>query len=158
MARKLNPSGLIGQKNYLFQISDKNIKDKVLDSFEATSKKYKLPVKITREVYKSGGLMSGSKDTLMTVEGGFTPFIVIGCTTYGDFLSVNIYFLVEDNLLNKFTNGFSGGGLDKLAYLNKDMISIRDQNSFWNATVACLEDSFMTLKFNEFKSGFLGIE
>lgn len=157
MARKLNPEGLLDQKNYLFK-GYASYEDRLFEEFAKTCQKNKLPVKISEEEYKSGGLFK-SRDALLTIDGGFKPFAVLGAITYGDFLSVNLYFLVEDSLLNKFASMSLGfGSVQGLARLNKDMISIRNQEAFWNTVVACLEESFNSLKFKEFNGGFLGIK
>lgn len=157
MARSLNPEGLLDQKNYLFK-GYASYEEKLYEAFAKTCQKNKLPVKISEEQYKSGGLFS-SRDVLLTIDGGFKPFAVLGAITYGDYLSVNLYYLVEDNLLNRVAStAFRLGSVGGLASFSKDMISIRDQQAFWNTVVACLEESFASLQFEEYQGGFLGIK
>lgn len=157
MARKLNPQGLIDQKNYVFR-DHAQYKDKVNTKFIEICQRSNLPVNFSEEVYKSGGFLNGSKDVLLTIDGGLLPFAVLGVTTYGQYLNVSLYFLVEDTFFNKTIANFSGSSLERYAYANKNMISIRDTFSFWHCIVAALEESFAELKFEEFKSGFLGID
>lgn len=156
MARKLNPQGMIHQERYLFA-NQANYYDKIFDSFKAAAKENKLPCTIQEETFKSGG-MFGSKDVLLSVDGGFTPFCVIGATTYGNYLIVTLYVLTEDTFMNKLAGKMSGAGIDNLAYLGKDMINVRDMDAFIICVKATLEDAFSKLSIQEVKSGFLGIK
>lgn len=157
MARKLNPEGLIEQRAYLFE-NHAQYRDSVFSKFKEVCQRHKLPVNLAEEKYKSGGFL-GSSDVLLTVDGGYTPFAVVGATTYGDFLSVTIYFLVEDSFWNKAASKMLGlSGLQALALLGRNMLNVRDQLAFWNCVVSCLEMTFQELKFQEVKTGFLGIK
>ena len=155
MARKLNPEGIIDTQTYLFE-NHAQYKDSVYKVFEDLAKRHNIPVTITRETMKSGGLLLGSKDEMLVVEGGHKPFVVIGVTTYGKFLSVNYYLLVEDSFLNKLGARFAGTALQNLGYFGKDLISVRDMQSFSSCVKAVLEETFNELQFVEFNSGFLG--
>ena len=156
MARKLNPEGIIDTETYLFE-NHAMYKDSVYTVFEDLVKKNNIPVKISREQMKSGGFL-GSREEMLVVDGGFKPFVVIGVTTYGNFLSVNYYLLVEDSFFNKMGAKFTGTALQNLGYLGKDLISVRDMQSFSSCVKAVLEDTFNELKFVEFNSGFFGVK
>lgn len=157
MVRKLNPQGIISQESFLFA-SHAQYRDKVFPKFVEVAKRNNLSCRIEQEVYKSGGLIGGTKDVLLTIDGGYVPFCVIGCTTFGDFLSVDFYFLTEDNMLNKMAAGALKMELKNLGYFAKDMLNVRDMNAFYNSVHACLMQCFAELTFQEFKSGFLGIQ
>ncbi len=157
MARKLNPQGLIDQKNYLFADHAK-FEDKVEAAFRKVCTKHKIPVNISKEKVKSGGMLLGSSAEMIVIDANLTPFAVLGTTVFGNYLSVSLYFLVEDNFLNKAVSAGSMGGLQALAVQGKNLISVRSTYSFWNTTVACLEEALSELGFEEVNSGFLGIK
>lgn len=160
MARKLNPQGLIEQNNYLFA-DHAQFKDLVFKKFQEVAAKHQMPIICTEEKFKAGGLF-GSSDIMLSIEAkgdvvtGIAPFAALGVTTFGKYLSVNLYFLVEDTFWNKVASGQTG--LVALATSGKDMISVRNTTAFWNTVVACVEESFNELKFEEVKKGFLGIK
>ena len=155
MARKLNPQGLISQETYLFP-DQAHLKDQVFNTFKTTAQRNSLPVTIAEEVYKSGGLL-GSKDVLLTIDGGYKPFCVLGCTTYGNFLSVTLYTLVEDSLGNKLLSTVTRSPLDALGSLGKDMISIRDMQAFVACVSATLEQAFGELSMKEYEDNYKGV-
>lgn len=156
MTRKLNPQGMIDQSRWLFA-NQAQYKDRVFDAFKEAAKVNNLPCEIQEETFKSGG-MFGSKDTLLSVDGGYTAFCVIGATTYGNYLIVTLYTLTEDNLLNKLSARAARTGLDNLAYIGKDMINVRDMEAFITCVKATLEDAFLNLSIEEVNSGFLGVK
>lgn len=156
MAKRLNPAGLIEQKNYLFA-NHAQLEGKVYPKFIETTKIHKIPVACSEETVKSGGMLLGSNAKMLIITASeVVPFAALGTVVYGNFLSVSLYFFVEDNFLNKIVAGRTG--IQSLAVSGKDMISVRSTYAFWNTVNACLEQSLADLGFEEFKGGFLGIE
>lgn len=156
MTRKLNPQGLMDQTSWIFP-NMANFKDQVNSTFKTVAKRNALPCSIEEETYKSGGFL-GSKDVLLTIDGGFKPFCVLGVTTYGNYLSVSLYTLVEDTFGNKLTGRLIQADLADLGYLGKDMINVREMNAFLNCVKATVEESFEELGLPHYKSGFVGIK
>ena len=156
MAKRLNPNGLIEQKNYLFA-NHAHLEKKVYPKFTETTKSHKMPIDCTLEKVKSGGMLLGSNaDMLVITAPDVVPFAALGTVVYGNFLSVSLYFFVEDNFLNKLVAGRTG--IQSLAVSGKDIISVRSTFAFWHTVNACLEQALADLGFEEFKGGFLGIE
>lgn len=156
MARKLNPQGMIQESRYLFA-NQAQYKDKVFDAFKKAAKDNNLPCTIQEQTFKSGGLL-GSKDVLLSIDGGYMPFCVIGATTYGNYLMVTLYTLIEDSFMHKIAGKALGTGIDNLAYLGKDMINVRDMEAFIVCVKATLEQAFVELSIEEVNSGFLGVK
>lgn len=158
MARKLNPEGLINEERYIFK-DHAQYKDKVFETFTAVAKRNKMPCNIVVETYKSGGLLLNNKDVLLTIDGGYKPFCVLGATTYGNYLIITLYTLVEDKLTNKLLSAATGYSLTGLAnFSGGNMLACRDMEAFVSAVSAALQESFAELAFVESKPGFLGVK
>lgn len=146
MTRKLNPQGLINEERYVFPDQVK-YKDQIYNVFKEVALRNNIHCEMKEEIYKSGSMLINSKDRLLTIDGGFKPFCVLGATTYGNYLIVTLYTLVEDNFINKMLSASTRVPLSLLAGGN--MIECRDIEAFVYAISAVLQETFAELSLKE---------
>jgi len=139
MPRAIDSSEIVSKESYIFENQSAN-EGKILEAVEAEANSRRLDIQINVQKMKSGGIIMGTKEEVITINsGGFNPVYII-TRVVGTYLYVSIVtmsvldFSRVENIFR--TESFS---------------------AYWNSCIATLQTALGNLGFEQYTKKFTKI-